>query len=140
MPPDRYSNYPGRPRAIFPAACSATGGGARHRAREASAVLGRYVLGMQIPISRNEGTMAGTEQQSRQRSDITYVVNRRGKHVHHGRTVAAWTGTSIAMVAFLLGGIALVIQNWTMFWIAVALLVVSLIATKVLQVMGHGAR
>jgi len=40
MPPNRCSNYPGRPRAIFLAACSATGGGARHRAREASAVLG----------------------------------------------------------------------------------------------------
>ncbi len=61
------------------------------------------------------------------------------KHVHHGRTPAAWAGTSIAMVAILLGGIALVIQNWPMFWVGVALLVVSLIVTKVLQSMGHGA-
>ena len=80
--------------------------------------------------------MAGTDQQPTKTVDHT---SRPAKHVHHGRTVAAWTGTSIAMVAFVLGGIALVIQNWTMFWIAVALLVVSLIATKVLQVMGHGA-
>ncbi len=62
------------------------------------------------------------------------------KHVHHGRTLAAWTGTSIALVAFILGGIAVVIQNWTLFWISAALLLVGLIATKVLQVMGHGAR
>jgi hypothetical protein len=62
------------------------------------------------------------------------------KHVHHGRTLAAWTGTTIAMVAFTVGGIAVVIQNWTLFWICAALLVVALIATKVLQVMGHGAR
>lgn len=62
------------------------------------------------------------------------------KHVHHGRTLAAWTGTSIAMVAFILGGIAVVIQNWPLFWVSVALLVVAVIATKVLQVMGHGAR
>ena len=62
------------------------------------------------------------------------------KHVHHGRTLAAWTGTSIAMVAFILGGIAVVIQNWPLFWVSVALLVVAVIATKVLQVMGRGAR
>ena len=41
---------------------------------------GRYALRTQIPISRNEGTMAGTQQQ--QHSDMTYVVNRRGQHVH----------------------------------------------------------
>jgi hypothetical protein len=61
------------------------------------------------------------------------------KHVHHGRTLAAWTGTTIAMVAFILGGIAVVIQNWPLFWVSVGLLVVAVIATKVLQVMGHGA-
>jgi hypothetical protein len=62
------------------------------------------------------------------------------KHVHHGRTLAAWTGTSIALVAFIVGGIAVIIQNWTLFWVSVGLIVVALIATKVLQVMGHGAR
>ena len=62
------------------------------------------------------------------------------KHVHHGRTLAAWTGTTICMVAFILGGVAVVIQNWPLFWVSVALLVVAVIATKVLQVMGHGAR
>jgi ABC-type bacteriocin/lantibiotic exporter with double-glycine peptidase domain len=61
------------------------------------------------------------------------------KHVHHGRTLAAWTGTTIAMVAFILGGIAVLIQNWPLFWVSVGLLVVAVIATKVLQVMGHGA-
>lgn len=62
------------------------------------------------------------------------------KHVHHGRTTAAWTGSVLAMAAFVLGGIAMVLgPNWTLFWIAAALLVVSLIATKVLQAMGHGA-
>jgi hypothetical protein len=61
------------------------------------------------------------------------------KHIHHGRTVAAWTGTTVAMVAFIVGGIAVVIQNWPLFWGSVALLVVGLIATKVLQVMGYGS-
>jgi hypothetical protein len=61
------------------------------------------------------------------------------KHVHHGRTLAAWTGTTVALVAFILGGIAVVIQNWPLFWVSVGLLVLALIATKVLQVMGYGA-
>jgi len=61
------------------------------------------------------------------------------KHVHHGRTLAAWAGTTIAMVAFILGGIAVVVQNWPLFWISAGLLVLGLIATKVLQVMGYGA-
>jgi fatty acid desaturase len=94
---------------------------------------------MQIPISRNEGTMAGTEQQSRQESDLTYVVNRRGKHVHHGRTLAAWTGSAIGLVAFIVGGFAVVFQRWPMFWVAVALAVVALIVTVILQRMGYGA-
>ena len=62
------------------------------------------------------------------------------KHVHHGRTVAAWVGTLVAMAAFIVGGLALVFgPNWVMFWIAVALLVVALIATVVLQKLGYGA-
>ena len=62
------------------------------------------------------------------------------KHVHHGRTVAAWVGTLVAMVAFIIGGFALVFgPNWVMFWIAVALIVVALIATVVLQKLGYGA-
>lgn len=92
---------------------------------------------MQIPISRNEGTMAGTAQHS----DVVHPKNRRGKHVHHGRTVAAWAGSSIGLVAFIVGAIAIVMrpQNWTMFWVAVGLAVVALIATVVLQRMGYGA-
>jgi hypothetical protein len=90
---------------------------------------------MQIPISRNEGTMAGTQQ----RSDVTYVVNRRGQHVHHGRTLAAWAGSSIALLAFILGGIAVVWKYWPLFWASVGLAVVALIVTVVLQRMGYGA-
>lgn len=61
------------------------------------------------------------------------------KEVHHGRTAAAWVGSMVAMVAFILGGVAVVIQFWPLFWAAVALLVIGLVATRVLQVTGHGA-
>jgi hypothetical protein len=79
--------------------------------------------------------MAGTQQHS----DLTYVVNRRGQHVHHGRTLAAWTGSSIGLVAFILGAIAVVLKNWPMFWVSVGLAAVALIVTVVLQRMGYGA-
>lgn len=62
-----------------------------------------------------------------------------GKHVHHGRTAAAWAGSMLAMVAFILGGIAVMMQNWVLFGIAVVLLIAAAVATKVLQVRGHGA-
>jgi hypothetical protein len=66
--------------------------------------------------------------------------DRPSKHVHHGRTTAAWTGSTLAMLAFILGGIAMVLgPNWVLFWIAVAILIASLILTKVLQTMGYGA-
>ena len=79
--------------------------------------------------------MATTAQQS----DVTYVTNRRGKHIHHGRTLAAWTGSGIALLAFILGGIAVVAKIWPLFWVSVGLIVVALIATVVLQRMGYGA-
>jgi hypothetical protein len=74
-----------------------------------------------------------------QHSDMTHETNRRGKHVHHGRTLAAWTGAGISMLAFILGGVAVVAQIWPLFWVSVGLIVVALIATVVLQRMGYGA-
>jgi VIT1/CCC1 family predicted Fe2+/Mn2+ transporter len=91
---------------------------------------------MQIPISGNEGTMAGTAQQPDLR---THTVNRRGQHVHHGRTLAAWIGSSIALVAFIVGAVAVVIPIWPLFWVSVGLAAVALIVTVVLQRMGYGA-
>jgi fatty acid desaturase len=93
------------------------------------------VLGLQIPIGGNEGTMAGTAQHS----DLTRPTSRRGKHIHHGRTLAAWVGSGLGMVAFVVGGIAVVIQNWPLFWGCVGLAAVALIVTVVLQRMGYGA-
>jgi hypothetical protein len=42
-------------------------------------------------------------------------------------------------VAFIVGAIAVVIQNWPLFWAAVVLAAVALIVTVVLQRMGYGA-
>ena len=74
-----------------------------------------------------------------QHSDVTHPRNRHGKHVHHGRTVAAWTGSTIALIAFVIGGIAVVIQNWPLLWASVVLAALALIVTVVLRRMGYGA-
>jgi hypothetical protein len=62
-----------------------------------------------------------------------------GRHVHHGRTAAAWAGSMISLVGFIVGAIGLMIGSWPVFWAGGVLLVISLIATVVLQKMGKGA-
>jgi hypothetical protein len=62
------------------------------------------------------------------------------KHVHHGRTGAAWTGSLVAMAATIMGGIGVMVQNWVLFWIAVAVALVGLVIARILQSTGHGAR
>ncbi len=58
---------------------------------------------------------------------------------HHGNTPAAWTGVTIILLGFVVGGIGMVIDNWTMFWVGVALVPVGAVAGKVMQKMGLGA-
>ena len=71
---------------------------------------------------------------------MTQTRTQTAKHVHHGRTLAAWVGVILALVAFFVGGFALVLGPiWELFWAAVVLLVIAVIATRVLQVLGHGA-
>ena len=83
--------------------------------------------------------MAGTGPEVADRSHVTDSTNARGKAIHHGSTPAAWVGSLTAMVAFLIGGFAVVFQNWVVFGFATALLIVGAVAGKVLQKMGYGA-
>ncbi len=57
---------------------------------------------------------------------------------HHGNTVAAWTAVIIILVAFLVGGVGVLLQNWFVFWAAVLLALLGGVAGKVLQMMGYG--
>lgn len=58
----------------------------------------------------------------------------------HGSTPAAWTAVIIITIAFAVGTLAVVLGNWTMFWIGVALVPVGAIVGKVMQKMGLGAQ
>lgn len=60
-------------------------------------------------------------------------------HNSHGHTTAAWTTVIIIFVAFVVGAIAVMAQNWPLFWIGGAgLLLVGGIVGKVMQMMGLG--
>jgi hypothetical protein len=75
-----------------------------------------------------------------QRSNVKDPGGTRKKPIHHGQTLAAWVGSLTAMVAVLIGGFGVVFQNWVVFGIGVALLVLAGVAGLVLQKTGHGAR
>ena len=59
-------------------------------------------------------------------------------HEDHGHTVAAWTAVGIAMLAFLIGCIGVVIATPAVFCLGVASLPGRLIAGKVLALLGFG--
>jgi hypothetical protein len=58
---------------------------------------------------------------------------------HHGNTPAAWTGVMIILVGFVVGGIGMVIDQWVLFWVGVALVPAGAIVGKIMQKMGLGA-
>ncbi len=57
---------------------------------------------------------------------------------HHGNTPAAWTAVCVAMLGFLVGGIALMLDpvSMVLFWIGCALGVASLVGFGVMAKMG----
>ncbi len=57
---------------------------------------------------------------------------------HHGNTPAAWTAVCVALVAFCVGGVGLMVNSYLVFWIGVALLAASAVVGKVMQAMGMG--
>lgn len=92
------------------------------------------------PQSSSTATDDSTAQQSSAPARNQSREGNQGKHVHHGRTPAAWTGSMMAVVGFILGGISLVIgPNWIMFTIAAVICALALVVTAVMQRMGYGA-
>jgi hypothetical protein len=57
---------------------------------------------------------------------------------NHGNTPAAWTAVAVAMLGFVVGGIGLMFNPVSMpiFWVGVALGVVSLVVFVVMARMG----
>ncbi len=57
---------------------------------------------------------------------------------HHGSTPAAWTGVTLAMVGFVIGGVGLMLSpvNMTLFWVGAVVTVVALPVFAVMAKMG----
>ena len=58
---------------------------------------------------------------------------------HHGNTPAAWTGVTIILIGFVIGGIGLMIPNWPVFWAGVVVGILGPVVGKIMQSMGMGA-
>lgn len=61
------------------------------------------------------------------------------EHDDHGSTPAAWTAVTIIMIAFVVGGVGVLISQPLVFWAGVLLAVVGIVVGKVMQMMGMGA-
>ena len=57
---------------------------------------------------------------------------------NHGNTPAAWTAVTVAMLGFLVGGVALMLDpvSMTLFWVGCAIGVASLVVFGVMAKMG----
>ena len=57
---------------------------------------------------------------------------------HHGNTPAAWTAVTVAMLGFVVGGVALMLDpvSMALFWVGCALGVASLVVFAVMAKMG----
>ena len=61
-------------------------------------------------------------------------------HDDHGSTPAAWTAVVIITLAFVVGTLAVVLGNWPMFWVGVAMVPIGAIVGKVMSMMGMGKK
>ncbi len=57
---------------------------------------------------------------------------------HDGRTTAMWTGTTIVTLGFLVGTIALTMDQAWLFWVGVALVPIGAIVGKAMAMAGMG--
>jgi hypothetical protein len=53
----------------------------------------------------------------------------------HGATTGVWIVTAVIMIGTILGGIALVIWNWPLFWVGVGLMVAGCIGAYFANIM-----
>lgn len=61
------------------------------------------------------------------------------KYYHHGRSPAAWVGSVVAAIGFVIVAVAALLgPNWTLAIIGGALVLIAGIATMIMKVMGFG--
>lgn len=60
-------------------------------------------------------------------------------HDNHGKTPAAWTLAALVTLGFLVATIGLVIAQWPVFWVGVALVILGAVVGWVMKKAGLGA-
>ena len=58
----------------------------------------------------------------------------------HGSTPAAWTAVIIITIAFAIGTAAIIVGNWVLFWVGVALVAIGAIAGRAMRSITLGKR
>jgi hypothetical protein len=58
---------------------------------------------------------------------------------HHGNTPAAWTAVTLALLAFVVAGIGLIVGSWLVFWIGVAFAPAAVVIGLIMAKMGLNA-
>lgn len=53
----------------------------------------------------------------------------------HGATLGGWVATVVIIAGFTLGGVALVIHTWWLFWASVAICVVGGVVARAVNIM-----
>lgn len=58
---------------------------------------------------------------------------------HHGSTPAAWAGVTIALLAFIVGGVGLLIESMPVFYVGLVLGALAVVVGGVMARIGMGA-
>lgn len=58
---------------------------------------------------------------------------------NHGNTPAAWAAVVVGLVAFVVGGVGLMVGSMTVFWIGIVLLPVALVLGAAMSKLGFGS-
>ena len=53
----------------------------------------------------------------------------------HGATLKSWLASLVILAGFVVGGVALVVWNWTLFWVGVAIFVIGCIVAWAVGIM-----
>jgi fatty acid desaturase len=53
----------------------------------------------------------------------------------HGASVKSWIACAIIVAGFIVGGVAMILWNWPMFWVGVALVVVGCVFARAVHIM-----
>jgi hypothetical protein len=95
---------------------------------------------MSAPVTGSVMVMGETEKHGRSDRDFsgTWVPQTQqtigGYSERHGR-VSSWVLVAVVVVAFCVGGAAIIVRLWWLFWVCVGIVVLAVPAGKIVRIM-----